>query len=365
MYTGYEIDEGLSPGDGLGLLLGIDEQQVTGPYPQVGHDLVGVGEVDAAHHVQRLVVVGIESVVLYQQLTAYDAQGVVVQAHTDAVGDADEVGGVDVQLTVDIGMCGGASDGHATFGIAVETEELVWYEAVDERQGHARHVEGGIDQSAFFQIGAAKQSELLVVEQQTGFDGVGVVLILQIDELRTEVADVCSLVGHVQYAHVGGHGDVLVLVHQDMVVAVQLTREIRHVGDYRRQFAQVDTVQRYRQVLQHRGVLVLCVDLHARTVVGDEVYLRLNLLVLGDEDIVVAVQVEFLISQCRTFWHESEAQAVGLHLCRRTYPDTHATLVVVIAQTSQSTMLVDMAVDEGVEHKLRVPLVVAYLSLIG
>ena len=193
----------------------------------------------------------------------------------------------------------------------------------------------------------------------------GVVLILQIDELRTEVADVCSLVGHVQDTHVGGYGDVLVLVHQDMVVAVQLTREIRHVRDYRRQFAQVDTVQRYRQVLQHRGVLVLCVDLHARTVVGDEVYLRLYLLVLGDEDIVVAVQVEFLISQCRSFRHESEAQAVGLHLCRRTNPDAHATLVVVIAQTCQGTVLMDMAVDEGVEHELRVPLVVAYLSLIG
>ena len=75
---------------------------------------------------------------------------------------------------------------------------------------------------------------------------------------------------------------------------------IEGIGDDGRQFTQVDTVQRYRQVLQHRGVLILCVDLHARTVVGDEVYLRLYLLAFGEEDIVVAVQVEFLVAQCRT-----------------------------------------------------------------
>ena len=94
--------------------------------------MVCVGEIQTAHHIQRLVVVGVKTKVLQQQLAAYDAYWVVVEAHADAVGDADEVSGVDIELTVDIWMTGGSPDGHAPLCIALEAYNLVRHEAVDE-----------------------------------------------------------------------------------------------------------------------------------------------------------------------------------------------------------------------------------------
>ena len=132
MYAGHEIDEGLAPGDGFGLLLSIDKQQVASPHSQVGHDSVGIGEVDATHQVQRFIVVGVESEVLQQKFAANDSHRVVVEAHSDAVGNADKVGGVDVKFSVDIRMCRGAMDGHAALSVAVKTHDLVWHKAVDE-----------------------------------------------------------------------------------------------------------------------------------------------------------------------------------------------------------------------------------------
>ena len=328
--------------------------------------MVEVGEVDATHHVQGLVVVGIESEVLQKQLAAYDADGVVVETHADAVWDAEEVGVVDIHLAVDVGVSGGTSDGHAAFGIAVEAEDLVWCEAVDERQGGALHVERGVDHAlALVPVGASEQSELLFVEHQSGFDGVGVVFLLQIDHFCAEVAHVGSFVGHAGYSHVGGHGDMLILVLQDMVVAVEFAGDAGQVGYHRRQLSQVNVVQADGKVLQHGRVLVLCVDLHTGLVVGDEVYLGLYLLVACQEDVVVLVQVELFIAQGRTVGHQPEAHAVVLHLCCGSDAYAHAPLGIVEAQAGQRPVLVEMAVDEGVEDELRILAVVAHLPLIG
>ena len=328
--------------------------------------MIHVGEVDAAHHVQRLIVVGIESEVLQQQLAADDAYGVVVEAHADAVRDADEVGRVDIHLAVDVGMAGSAPDGHAAFCIAVETDDLVGHEAVDERQRGACHVERGVDETFILVlVGASEQAELLAVEHQAGFDGVGVVLLLQVHKLGAQVADVGTLVGHACHRHVRGHGDMLILVLQDVVVTVELAGDARQVGDDGRQLSQVDMVQADGEVLEHRGVLVLGVDLHTRLVVGDEVYLRLYLLVARQEDVVVGIEVKLLVADGGSLGHQPEAQASWLHLGRGPDPDAHPPLVVIVAQSCQCPMLVEVSVDEGVEHELWVLAVVAYLPLVG
>ena len=328
--------------------------------------MVEVGEVDAAHHVQRLVVVGVHAEVLQHQLAADDADGVVVEAHADAVGDADEMGIFDEHLTVDIRMTDGTPDSHAAFRVAVETEDLVGCKAVDERERHMCHIECGIDDSfAFVLICSTEQAELLVVEQQTGLDSVGVVFVLQIDELRADIADGSALIGHFCHTHIGGYGDVLVPVLQDMVVAVELARDAGEVRDDGRQFSQVDTMEADGEVLQHGGVLMLGVYLHTRLVVRDEVYLCLDLLTAGEEDVVVFVQVELLVTHRRTVGQEPEAQTFVFHLRCGTDSDTHAALRVVKPQAGQCPVLMYVTVDESVEDELRIFLVVADLSLIG
>ena len=107
------------------------------------------------------------------------------------------------------------------------------------------------------------------------------------------------------------------------------------------------------------------VELQTRLVVGYQVDLRLYLLVTAQEDEIVLVQVELLIAECRPFGQQFEADAAILHLCRGTDSYAQLAVVVVVAYTCQGTVLVDMSVDEGVEHELRVPAVVTYLSLVG
>ncbi len=131
-HTGKEVDEGLSECNRLGLLAGIDELQVSGSHAHVHRDAFGVGEVYVAHDVQRFVIVGIESEILQQQVRAHDTYRVVIKAHPHAVGNTDQIGRVDVYLTIYQRVGGGALDGHAAFAETFETYYLIGYKAVDE-----------------------------------------------------------------------------------------------------------------------------------------------------------------------------------------------------------------------------------------
>ena len=237
VHAGIEVDIGLTEGDGLGLLPGVDEQQVAGSHAHVHLNLVEVREVDVALHVQRLFVIGIESEVLEQQVGAHDAHGVIVEAHAHAVGHADQVGRVEVDFAVDVGRVGGALDGQLAFAVALQTYQLVGNEAVGYRQREACHREGGIDSARVLTVGVGgertlQQSELLIVEQETGLDGVATVLTLHVDELAADIADGSSLVGHLLDGHIRHDGDMLLAVHHDVVVAVELTAQVWQVGQH-------------------------------------------------------------------------------------------------------------------------------------
>ena len=109
----------------------------------------------------------------------------------------------------------------------------------------------------------------------------------------------------------------LVLVLQNVIVALQITSDTRHIGDDGRQLSKVETVHADGEVLAHRRVLVLGVQLQTGLVVGDEVNLRLHLTASVEEDIVVFVQIELLVADGRTLWHQSQPYAVLFHLrCR-------------------------------------------------
>ena len=131
LQTCKEVHVGLAPGDALGFLAGIDELQVTGPHLQVHHDLVQIAEVHLSHHVERLVVVGIQTVVLDEQLGIDDTDRVVVHTHPDAVGLTHEVGIFHVDLTIDIAVLGRAPDGELALAVAFKTDDLVGHKAID------------------------------------------------------------------------------------------------------------------------------------------------------------------------------------------------------------------------------------------
>ena len=100
-----------------------------------------------------------------------------------------------------------------------------------------------------------------------------------------------------------------------MIVTVQVARYARQVRHDRGQFAQIDAVQRDRQVLKivPGSLGLLGVDLYTSLVVGYEVNLGLQTVVLVDEQVVVFVQVELLVADGRTVGHQVDAYALVDH----------------------------------------------------
>ena len=100
-----------------------------------------------------------------------------------------------------------------SLSITFETYDLVGNETIGYRQREACHIERGVDIAfALVMIGSTQQSELLIIKHQTGFDGMGVFLFLQIYELSADVTNGRTFVGHIPHSHVGSHGDVAVLI---------------------------------------------------------------------------------------------------------------------------------------------------------
>ena len=301
MQTGEEVDESLAEGHRLGLLLAVDEQEIAGAHPHVDAHALCIAEVDVAHHGQRLVVIGIEAEVLQQQVAAHDAHRVVVETHPDAVRHTDEIGGVDIDLAVDVWVLRRSLDGQRTVAIALQTDELVGHETIGQRQRHACHRKGRVDVTLVL-VGTAQQSELFIVEHQACFNSMGVVLLHHIDKLSADIADRRFLIGHILNGHIGGYGEVAFLILNDVIVAVKLACDVWQVRQYGCHLTEVEPVHRDRQVLQHRGVLLFCIDLHTSLVVGNEVDFGLNTVVACQEYEVVLVQIELLVADCGALW---------------------------------------------------------------
>ena len=297
---------------------------------------------------------------------ADNADRVVVEAHLDAVGDADEIGGIDIHLTIDIGMYQTAVNVNGTITVALQADDLIRDETIDDGEWCMGHLEGGIDQSlALVAIGSAEQSELIIVAQEAGLNGVGIILFHHIDHFGADVADGRSLIGEFLHRHVGGHGEAPVMILQDVIVAIQQTRQTGQVRNHGRDLLQVDAIHGDCEVLLHRGVLILRIDLNTCLVVGYQIDIGLDMLVAGEEYIVVLVEVKLLITDGGALGQQFETEPVGFHIHRGTNTHTQFVFSVVESQACQGAMVVHMSIDETVEYELRILAVVAHLSLIG
>ena len=156
-----------------------------------------------------------------------------------------------------------------------------------------------------------------------------------------------------------------VLILKDMVVPLQVAGNAWQIGYDRGQLAEVQAVDTHGEVLLHRRVLVFGVELQTCIVVGDEIDFRLYLVAFSKEDVIVFVQVEFLVTDGRTVGHQLETYTFTFHFCRGTDADAHTLLVVIVAQAGKSAVLMQVTVNQGVEHELRITAVVADLTLIG
>ena len=142
----------------------------------------------------------------------------------------------------------------------------------------------------------------------------GIVLLHQVNQLGTDVTNGRTLVGHLAHSHIAGHRDILVLILQDMVVAIQLTRNAGQVWDYRGELAQIKAVHTQGDILQHGRILVLGIEFDTRLIVGNQVHLCLQALVATHKQEVVLVQVKLLITNGWALGQQLKADTIALHL---------------------------------------------------
>ena len=122
-----------------------------------------------------------------------DTDGVVVETHADAIGFAHEIGVLHENLTVHLRLRRIALHGQLALAEALKSHQMVGYEAVGQRQREAGHREGCINDSLGIAVDGAirtvQQSELLVIEQQTGLNSMCAIVLHQIYQLRAQISN--------------------------------------------------------------------------------------------------------------------------------------------------------------------------------
>ena len=301
--------------------------------------------------------------VLEEQVAAHDAHRVVVHPQAKAVGNAGDVRRVEVHLAVYLGRGYGPAHGELAVGIARESHQAVGYEAVDQRERQAVHVERGVKgASVLAGVLAPQQPHLVVVVVDARPDEMRGGVAHHVSELAADVADVALLEREVADRQVGHDGEPLFLVLYDVEVAEEQPSEARHEGHDSGYLVEVELVEADRYVLQSVLVFVGRVYLHARIVVGYEVHTRADPLVAAHEDVVVLVEVERLVAEYRLLGHQAHVDSAVAHL--RPCPDICAEAVGGIVEPGVQPCLgfVVEAVEERGEGELRVVFPVGHLA---
>ena len=94
--------------------------------------MVEVGEIHATVHLQRIIVVGVELIVLQREMAAHDTHGVVAETESHAVGFAHQIATVEIHLPVYLRLAQLALHGEVAVGISLEADDLIGNEAVEQ-----------------------------------------------------------------------------------------------------------------------------------------------------------------------------------------------------------------------------------------
>ena len=188
------------------------------------------------------------------------------------------------------------------------------------------------------------------------------VVLRHIHELGAEITHKVAVVGHVLHAHSRAHGDVLRRLNE-VVIAVERSRHLRHVRYHGDNVLYLQLADRQREVLQGFGVVVVRIYLYVNAVVRPHSQPRRDALVVAKEDVVVLVNVKFLVSYDRVVGEQTHLDAVLLHLGNSAKTYAEHVFLVVVSHVERGSRLLQITVEEGVEHVLRVSVVVAHLTV--
>ena len=78
-------------------------------------------------------------------MASYDTHRVVIKTHPYTIGNTHEIGRIDIDFAVDIGMGCRSLDRQFAFAIALQTDYLVGYHTVGDGERHTCHGECGVD----------------------------------------------------------------------------------------------------------------------------------------------------------------------------------------------------------------------------
>ena len=246
-----------------------------------------------------------------------------------------------------------------TFGISVETNQLVGNESVDHRQWCAHEVECGIEVSvATVVIHSAQHTNLIVIARDSRLYPMTVFSILQINKLAAEITHRHSLIGKIAHLHVGDNRNLSVGILHQVEVSIHHARYQRHERHYRSNLFEIETVDADSEILKHCRVSIITIHLHTSAVVGNKVNLGSKPVVASKEYEVVVVETEFLISDERFVGSEMHIDATVEHLGHHPHIESLFIILIVELSVGSHFVSVEITINNRLEDELRITLVV-------
>ena len=224
---------------------------------------------------------------------------------------------VEVERTVQDGPVGRPLHLQVTRRDALQHHVGARHETVEEREREVVQVGLALEEAPVaVEVGALQCQHFEVARAHEGRGVVFAALLREVEHFEAEVAERNALVAESVGLHRCHSREVVFVgVARHVHVAAQHAVEDRQVGQHRRQFAEVKLVHAHREVV-HR-VARFAVDLQSRTVVGEEVHVGANELVLTEENEIVLVHREVAVGQHGVFGVEADVHAAfaqgGLH----------------------------------------------------
>ena len=188
----------------------------------------------------------------------------------------------------------------------------------------------------------------------------GTVATLHIHQFAAYISHGAVFIAHLCHVEVAHHRDAFLFVLHHVEVAVEQSANSWCIGDDRGNLVKVELVQAHGKVLQQGAVVVFGIDFHTRAIIGNEVYLGVQLLVVAKEQVVVFIELELLIAQHGTIGKQVHVQSAVCHLCLDTQLCAQLSAGIIVAGIEAGATLQQIAIEERGKDKLGIAPVVAH-----
>ena len=304
-----EIGKDLSEDERRLLTLAMDEFEVGGTETEIEKYVVEVSKIDIAVHIEGGIARS-KPVVGEFQPRIGKGYGTFVHQEVDAVDRTVEVGLVEVEGSAQAGLAICAFEDEVAGGKSPQTESGAGKEGIDHLKGETFKVDLALIMSVTVVVDRRTGANILAVERD---EGIGIMLATglgQVDDFRSDIADLLALVSQVadiDACH-GRNAQGIAVLLRNVDVAFGSSCQLWQVGEHLAECCKVDSRERKGDVvLAFIGRDAVDGKTHSRAV--DQLHVGMDHSLAVDADTIVAVDAEGTVGNGGLFGTDGETYA--------------------------------------------------------